>query len=207
MGSIFFRLFLCAPMASHCSLMGSAADPAWRPEYKQPAEIKIKIGDKAGDGPLHVRTKAQLPPKELEVGDNGDGTMSVKFTPICVGKHTFELTWGEEAIPGAPLEVTVVGEVERDPSFVKVSGDGLNGGVVGTPVVLTVEAQDDAGPGPLQVEADGPTPPTIQLGKLGSGKYSVTLMMKRKGQYKVEINWGSWEYPVPGSPFKIDVTE
>jgi filamin len=169
------------------------------------SDILVTIPEEAGTGPLNVSVKAQMTPQPLEVTDNGNRTMTVKFTPRANGKHEFVLKWGEDAIAGSPFSIEVAGEVKRDSSKVQVNGIPTTA-KANTAVTFTVVASDEAGPGPLMVDAEGPAEPVIDLQNTGGGNFSVSITAPKAGDYKLEINW-SEGCAVPGSPFSITVTE
>eukprot|EP01005_Ploeotia_sp_CARIB1_P001536 NODE_458_length_820_cov_560.927850_g449_i0.p1 GENE.NODE_458_length_820_cov_560.927850_g449_i0~~NODE_458_length_820_cov_560.927850_g449_i0.p1 ORF type:complete len:185 (+),score=58.12 NODE_458_length_820_cov_560.927850_g449_i0:78-632(+) len=167
--------------------------------------IKVTIPSGSGTGPLNVSVKATLTPKPLTVVDNGDGSMSVKFTPRANGNHEFTLKWGDTAIEGSPFQVTATGEAKRDPSKVKVDLDSTNL-TTGKTSTFKVVAEDEAGPGPLMVDAEGPAEPTINLKNIAGGEFSVDLTCPKCGEYKVDIQWGEGA-AVPGSPFTFTVKD
>eukprot|EP01012_Entosiphon_sulcatum_P037482 TRINITY_DN480_c0_g1_i1.p1 TRINITY_DN480_c0_g1~~TRINITY_DN480_c0_g1_i1.p1 ORF type:complete len:193 (-),score=33.09 TRINITY_DN480_c0_g1_i1:12-590(-) len=178
--------------------------PANTPKVGEKSEIVLAIGEGAGTGPLNVAVKSQLTPKPLEVQDNGNSTMTISFVPRATGKHEFDLTWADAPIPGGhPLILEVTGEVHRDASKVTVKGEKLGQTVTtNTDFVLEVTAPEEAGPGPLQVDASGPAEPVIDLKNTGGGNFTVTIKGPKAGTYKVGINWGD-NNPVPGSPFEV----
>ena len=66
----------------------------------------------AGSGELNI--KASVPKSEqgrispdLKVKDNKDGTYSVEYIPDTVGKHSFDILWSGQEIPGSPVNVDV----------------------------------------------------------------------------------------------------
>eukprot|EP00668_Euglena_longa_P032768 GGOE01042214.1.p1 GENE.GGOE01042214.1~~GGOE01042214.1.p1 ORF type:complete len:225 (-),score=28.02 GGOE01042214.1:217-867(-) len=170
-----------------------------------PAQINFRIFEGAGQGPLNVSVKAELAPKPLQVKDTGIGGMVVVFTPQAVGKHIFEFKWGKDHIAGSPLEVDVGGTVLRDPKKVRVQGDALDGGHVGERMMFLVIAPDNAGPGPLEVDASGPSEPEIELRSVDAGRFSITLSVSKPGEYKLAVYWGNDGCHVAGSPFSIKV--
>jgi filamin len=169
----------------------------------QSSEIKVKVTPDAGTGPLNVSVKAQLTPKPLEVKDNGDQSMSVHFTPRTNGKHEFVLKWGADEISGSPFAIDVKGDVARDASKV-VTHNIPKSAKVGEEFVFTVSAADEAGPGPLMVDAEGPAEPEINLTNTGGGNFEVKVKCPGAGEYKLELAWGENNH-IPGSPFSIKV--
>eukprot|EP00667_Euglena_gracilis_P022908 EG_transcript_25678 len=169
------------------------------------AQINFKIREGAGQGPLNVSVKAELAPKPLQVKDTGVGGMVVVFTPQTTGRHIFEFKWGKDHIAGSPLELEVGGTVQRDPKKVRVEGEGLDGGRVGERMTFLVIAPDTAGPGPLEVDASGPSEPDIELQNVDVGKFSIAMGVTKPGDYKLAVYWGRDGAHVAGSPFTIKV--
>jgi filamin len=190
--------------ANRVEMYGPALDPGAL-KVGESSQINFKILDDAGPGPLNVSVKAELAPKPLTVRDTGIGGMVCIFTPRCTGPHVFDFKWGKDHVPGSPVELEVTGTVKRDPSRVKVEGEGLEGGKVGEALTFTVTAAEDAGPGPLLVDASGPSEPDIELKHIEAGKFAVEIQVHKHGNYKVEVYWGDEQCPVPGSPFGIRV--
>eukprot|EP00999_Lentomonas_sp_LEN2_P000491 NODE_1491_length_837_cov_331.461972_g1443_i0.p1 GENE.NODE_1491_length_837_cov_331.461972_g1443_i0~~NODE_1491_length_837_cov_331.461972_g1443_i0.p1 ORF type:complete len:189 (+),score=57.39 NODE_1491_length_837_cov_331.461972_g1443_i0:83-649(+) len=168
-------------------------------------EFKVTIESGSGSGPLNVSVKAALTPKPLEVVDNGNMTMSVKFTPRANGPHEFTFTWGDEAVEGSPMKIEVGGEAPRDAS--KVTVDCPKEGKVNEAFKMTVVAAEEAGPGPLTVDTTGPGEPKIDLVATGQGgNFEATITCPKAGKYDVAVNWGE-DNPVPGSPFNVVIAE
>jgi len=174
-------------------------------EVGKEAEIVVHIPKEAGTGPLNVSVKAQLTPKPLEVKDNGNQTMSVTFTPRANGKHEFSLSWGDAPINGSPFAIEVSGTAVRDARKVKVTGFPSNA-TAGQAFKFTVSASDEAGPGPLTVDAEGiGGEPKIDLRNTSGGNFEVEVVCPSAGEYKLDLSWGD-NNPIPGSPFNIKVS-
>eukprot|EP01010_Urceolus_cornutus_P001310 NODE_1847_length_737_cov_480.079942_g1438_i0.p1 GENE.NODE_1847_length_737_cov_480.079942_g1438_i0~~NODE_1847_length_737_cov_480.079942_g1438_i0.p1 ORF type:complete len:215 (+),score=54.06 NODE_1847_length_737_cov_480.079942_g1438_i0:60-647(+) len=172
--------------------------------------ITLTLGEGTTGGPLNVAVKSEFTPKPLEVKDTSagkdHGEMVITFVPRATGKHTFELTWGPDAIPGTPLELICDGEVVRDASKVEVKDiPAVN--KVNEEIKFAVAVAEEAGPGPLHVDASGPSEATIELTNEGTGQFSVCMKVSSKGTYKVGVYWGDSSNPVPGSPFEVAVAE
>jgi len=172
----------------------------------QSGQINFKLKDGAGQGPLNVHVKAELAPKPLAVKDTGVGGMVCIFTPRCAGNHIFEFKWGKDHIPGSPVELEVTGTVKQDPTKVQVEGPGLKGGIVGQPLEFLITAADEAGPGPLLVDAAGPSEPDVDVEHVKGGTFKASVTVKINGLYKINVFWGDENWPVPGSPFAVRVT-
>ena len=73
--------------------------------------IMVRPGEGAGPGPL--RAKLEGPSRaELQLTNNGDGTMLVSFVPKDAGSYNLHLLWGDAEDPdseisGSPFSITV----------------------------------------------------------------------------------------------------
>jgi filamin len=184
-------------MASHIKV----SPPAGAVTVGNSSEFHITVPAEAGTGPLNVSVKAQLTPKPLDVKDNGNQTMTVSFTPRANGKHEFTLTWAEVAVAGSPFSIDVTGEPARDASKVKTDGVPTSA-KAGEKIKFKVSAADEAGPGPLLLDAEGPAEPSIELMNTSGGNFEVEVNFPSAGEYKLELFWGEGN-AIPGSPFTI----
>jgi len=88
---------------------------------------------------------------------------------------------------------------------VTVEGEGLEGGYVGEPIRFTVRFPEDAGQPHLKADASGPSEPEVELEYMDEGEFSVTLTAAKPGRYKLALFWGSYDCPLPDSPYKFRV--
>ena len=102
--------------------------------------------------------------------------------------------------PGAPLKPI------GNPSYVKVSGLGIQseGVNVTMPSVSFTVDTEGAGPGKVNVLCTGPTGPVkVNMVKSSEHTYSYSYVPSVKGTYTVEVYFS--RRAVPGSPFKVQV--
>eukprot|EP00668_Euglena_longa_P028954 GGOE01036291.1.p2 GENE.GGOE01036291.1~~GGOE01036291.1.p2 ORF type:complete len:189 (+),score=64.71 GGOE01036291.1:59-625(+) len=90
---------------------------------------------------------------------------------------------------------------------VTVEGDGLEGGFVDEPITFLVTFPDGADRPHLKADGAGPSEPELEVEYLEDIVFSVTMVVKKVGKYKLSLFWGSYDCPVPGSPFKFEVKE
>uniref|UniRef100_A0A8C0JGP3 Filamin A n=1 Tax=Chelonoidis abingdonii TaxID=106734 RepID=A0A8C0JGP3_CHEAB len=62
---------------------------------------------------------------EVRVQDNGDGTYTIAYTPLCSGTYTITIKYGGQPVPHFPSTLQV--EPALDTSGVKVYGPGVDG--------------------------------------------------------------------------------
>ncbi|KAM7170746.1 filamin-B isoform 1-T2 [Macrochelys suwanniensis] len=91
-----------------------------------------------------------------------------------------------------------------DASRVTSRGAGLSKAFVGQKSSFTVDCSK-AGSNMLLVGVHGPTTPCeeVSVKHLGNHQYSVTYVVKEKGDYILAVKWG--EAHIPGSPFHVTV--
>eukprot|EP00667_Euglena_gracilis_P020951 EG_transcript_22799 len=90
---------------------------------------------------------------------------------------------------------------------VKVEGEGLEGGIVNEPITFLVTFPDGADRPHLKADAAGPSEPELEVEYLEDIVFSVTVVVKKIGKYKLSLFWGSYDCPVPDSPFVFEVKE
>ena len=102
--------------------------------------------------------------------------------------------------PGAPLKPV------GNPSYVKVSGPGIQsqGVNVTMPSVSFTVDTEGAGPGKVNVLCTGPIGP-VKVNMVASGRhtFSCSYLPSVKGTYTMEVYFS--RQPISGSPFKIQV--
>ena len=97
---------------------------------------------------------------ELNVKDNGDGTFRCEYEPKVGGNYKVQVLFAGTHVPKSPIPVKV--KWATDPSRVKVSGDGLEGGVAGDKLEFTIDPTE-AGDGDLSLVMEGPAEPEMNV--------------------------------------------
>jgi filamin len=162
-------------------------------------EYKVNA-QQAGPGELaamSITTGGKQTP--LDVLDNKDGTYTVQFYPEEPGAHALDLRYSGHEIPQSPLTLGIA-----DPSGVKVSGEGLNGGKVNEKQTFQIDTRE-AGHGGLSLAIEGPSKAEIQCDDNGDGTCTISYTPNEAGEYKVKVQFA--DETIPGSPFCIPITD
>jgi len=129
----------------------------------------------------------------VKVVDNGDGTYSVSYLPNGAGPHDIAVTLGDVPIKGSTFHVDIKPGPWARNTFIKEYSF----------VVQTRDKHDvDIKEGGFEVgvEIKGPRGPvTANLQDNGDGTYTVTYVIKDKGEYKLNVTVEGTS--VKGSPF------
>jgi len=131
-----------------------------------------------------------------QLKDNGDGSLTVEFSPRLAGEHRIHVAFGGTPIPGSPFACKVY-----DVSAIKVAE--VAKGVVGRPVTFVVETMN-AGPGNLEVTVNNGQVPTSAQSQ-GQHKYAISFTPKEARLHQVELKFNGEN--VPGSPFSCSVMD
>ena len=176
----------------------------------QPALFTVNVPDEAGPGTLSISVSGPHPPQPIEIVNNGDNTMSVKYHPHAPGDYSIEVFWADGHITGSPFKARVTGSASRNAKQVFATGEAITEGRMKTKQLgtITVTPQDGAGPGPLRAKLEGPTRGALELSNNQDGTILVSFLPTDPGQYKLHLLWGDAEDPnseINGSPFTINV--
>ncbi|XP_066922248.1 filamin-A-like isoform X11 [Clytia hemisphaerica] len=139
---------------------------------------------------------------DCKITDNSDDTFSVIYYPKNPGKYTITICFMDEAIPKSPVSVKVVPFC--DPTKVKASGPGLEGGKVKKPAKFKIDASK-AGEGGIGLTIEGPTEAEIKCDDHGDGTCSVEYMPNDSGDYKINVTFA--DQHIPGSPFTAVISD
>ncbi|KAM9510776.1 LOW QUALITY PROTEIN: filamin-A-like [Guaruba guarouba] len=168
-------------------------------EFDVDARALTKVG-----GP-HVKTRVSNPSgnvTETFVEDRGDGTYHVEYTPYEEGLHTVDVSYAGSPVPHSPFRVAVTEGC--DPARVRVHGPGLQSGTTNQPNRFTVETRG-AGTGGLGLAVEGPSEAKMSCTDNKDGSCSVEYVPYEPGTYSLNVTYGG--HQVPGSPFKVPVTD
>uniref|UniRef100_A0A8B9NLJ1 Filamin A n=1 Tax=Accipiter nisus TaxID=211598 RepID=A0A8B9NLJ1_9AVES len=166
-------------------------------------DVDARALTKAG-GP-HVKTRVSNPSgnvTETFVEDRGDGTYHVEYTPYEEGMHTVEVSYAGSPVPHSPFRVPVTEGC--DPARVRVHGPGIQSGTTNQPNKFTVETRG-AGTGGLGLAVEGPSEAKMSCTDNKDGSCSVEYIPYEPGTYSLNVTYGG--HQVPGSPFKVPVTD
>nr|XP_032651018.1 filamin-A-like isoform X1 [Chelonoidis abingdonii] len=146
---------------------------------------------------------------EVRVQDNGDGTYTIAYTPLCSGTYTITIKYGGQPVPHFPSTLQV--EPALDTSGVKVYGPGVDGDGVfreaTTEFCVDARALGVSGGPHVKTRVSNPSGNLTEalVQDLGDGTYRVEYTPYEEGVHSVDVTYdGS---PVPNSPFRVPVTE
>ena len=155
--------------------------------------------EQGGPGELMVEIEGPNGNVGTEMKEPKDRNYDVSFSPLEPGEHNISINWDEKAIPNSPFTCIVI-----DPKKCTASGPGLTRASVEGPQTFNVKAEK-AGPGKLSATVQGPDGDVpIEISEEGKGNYKCTYSPKDKGPHTINISWSG--VPIPGSPFKVNVT-
>ncbi|KRZ33570.1 Filamin-A, partial [Trichinella pseudospiralis] len=184
-----------------CNIPASAA--SWQTEAG-----KIHIPLYSADHLL--RFSVDGPSKaELTCHDNGDGSAEICYIPKACGEYAIHVLSNDVNISGSPYMVEI-GESHLGciPELVKCSGAGISeyGHVCGQRSTFTVDASR-AGDGAVKifaVDSDG-MEMNIQQKSIANNVYSCSFVPESCKRHWIMVTFDGQS--VPGSPFKIHVSE
>ncbi|XP_071657326.1 filamin-A isoform X2 [Patagioenas fasciata] len=166
-------------------------------------EVDARALSKAGGA--HVKARVSNPSgnvTETFVRDRGDGTYHVEYTPYEEGLHAVDVTYAGSPVPHSPFRVPVTEGC--DPARVRVHGPGIQSGTTNQPNKFTVETRG-AGTGGLGLAVEGPSEAKMSCTDNKDGSCSVEYVPYEPGTYSLNVTYGG--HQVPGSPFKVPVTD
>ncbi len=89
-----------------------------------------------------------------ELYDHHDGTFTLNVKPQEAGRHILQIKYGGEHVPGSPFTLRVAGA--PDASQVRVSGPGIEHGILASYQSRFIVETRGAGAGQLTVRIRGP---------------------------------------------------
>lgn len=124
-----------------------------------------------------------------------------KVTPLVCGEYMASLKWSEQHISCSPFRLSIF-----DPKRCKVEPNlaEMTTIPVGKPLNFLVSCKG-AGLGTKPVvKAQGITALyNVEIGIFDNNEYSVTFMPWEVGKLEISVTWGG--YPIPNSPFSLEV--
>ncbi|BFZ00555.1 hypothetical protein BsWGS_03594 [Bradybaena similaris] len=133
------------------------------------------------------------------------------MTPDCwfqphaydAGSFLLYVYWSDQLLPGCPLKIAVTSK--GDVSKVKVSGQGLNGGVSNTELKICVDTRE-AGPGEVAAECHSHRHSArCDIKEEAEGCYTLRILPTESEKHVLHITYDGQH--VPGSPFTLRIGE
>ncbi|XP_058844915.1 filamin-B isoform X2 [Acipenser ruthenus] len=127
-----------------------------------------------------------------------------RLVSISNANETSSITVDSVSKSSSPSVYGALPKLFSDASVVQCTGAGLSKAYMGQRSNFTVDCSK-AGKNMLLVGVHGPTTPCeeVYVKHMGNRKYSVSYMVKEKGDYILAVKWG--EEHIPGSPFHVTV--
>ncbi|XP_063686399.1 mesocentin-like [Bolinopsis microptera] len=165
---------------------------------------KFTVAPNGAEGALNFDVEG--PSKcDIDVEDNGDGTVTVTYTPQEAGEYTINVTLDGAQAPGGPFFPLIEEPQPSDASKVKLSGDGIGNNVkTGVPSTIKIDASE-AGPGDVGVVIKSPSGSKVPVKIIDNedGTYDVTFVPEEVGNHNVDVKFDGDK--VPGAPLTVPV--
>lgn len=168
-------------------------------------EIATFIDTKnAGPGELTAHCMGPNKVAYCDLIDQFNGTFKLTIKTQEAGRHILQVKYSGEHIPGSPFEIKVLGA--PDASKVKVSGPGVQHGILATFHSRFIVDTAGAGAGELLVRVRGPKG-AFKVNMTKENPKDRAIICKydpiEVGEYSVIVKWSNKD--VPGSPFKVNL--
>ncbi|KAI1890363.1 hypothetical protein AGOR_G00152960 [Albula goreensis] len=156
-------------------------------------------------GGNHLKAQVKNPSgatTDCVIADKADGTYNVEYTPFENGPHSVEVLYDEAPVPKSPFQVGVAEGC--DPTRVLAKGPGLQGALTDQSNNFSIITRG-AGIGGLGITVEGPSESKMSCKDNKDGSCNVEYTPYVPGLYDVNITYGGKH--IPGSPFKVPVTD
>ncbi|KAL8600676.1 hypothetical protein ACOMHN_006742 [Nucella lapillus] len=161
---------------------------------------------KAGPGELTAYCVGPSKVAHCELEDHHDGTFRLIVRPQESGRHVLQVKYGGDHVLGSPFDFKV--SAQPDASKVRVSGPGVEHGILATFQSRFVVETRGAGAGQLTVRIRGPKG-AFQVEMYRDSQKDRTILCRydpvETGLYIISIRWSGVD--VPGSPFHIHILD
>ncbi|KAK3094337.1 hypothetical protein FSP39_000435 [Pinctada imbricata] len=161
---------------------------------------------KAGPGELTAYCMGPNKAAYCELIDNKDGTFVLRIKPLEVGRHVLQVKYGGEHVNGSPFVLKVA--AQPDASKVRVTGPGVEHGILATYQSRFIVETRGAGAGQLTVRIRGPKG-GFQVEMYRDSQKDRTILCRydptETGLYIISIKWSGVD--VPGSPFQVNIVD
>ncbi|XP_062400673.1 filamin-B [Sardina pilchardus] len=168
-------------------------------------EFTVDAHPLSRSGGSHVKAQVTNPSGALtdcSITDKGDGTYNVEYTPFENGNHSVEVLYDDTPVPNSPFQVGVTDGC--DPTRVLAKGPGLEQALTDKPNKFSIITRG-AGIGGLGITVEGPSESRMSCKDNKDGSCNVEYTPYVPGLYDVNITYGGKH--IPGSPFKVPVTD
>ncbi|ESO98830.1 hypothetical protein LOTGIDRAFT_231196 [Lottia gigantea] len=170
-------------------------------------DIDVRIDTrKAGPGELTAFCMGPTHAAFCELQDNHDGRYNLRIKPQETGRHVLQIKYGGEHVLGSPYAFRI--SAQPDASKVRVSGPGVEHGILATFQSRFIVETRGAGQGQLTVRIRGPKG-AFQVEMYRDSQKDRTILCRydpsEVGLYVISIRWSGMD--VPGSPFHVHIVD
>ncbi|CAE1275410.1 FLNA [Acanthosepion pharaonis] len=170
-------------------------------------ELQVNIDTrKAGPGELTAHCMGPTRIAYCELTDNNDGIYKLTIRPQEPGRHILQIKYGGENVLGSPY-VLKIGALP-DASKVRVSGPGVEHGILATFQSHFLVETDGAGAGKLTVRIRGPKGAfQVHMSRESQRDRKIVCHYDpfETGLYIIQVKWS--DINVPGSPFHVQIVD
>ncbi|XP_064615046.1 filamin-A-like isoform X2 [Liolophura sinensis] len=168
-------------------------------------ELRVLV-DTNPTGPGEITASCMGPTQtaRCQLFDHHNRTYTVRIFPTEAGRHTLNITYDKEHVPGSPFSIRVMDP--PDPTRVKVYGPGVEDGVIQKFQSRFIVETRGAGAGQLAVKVKGPKG-GFKVEMMRESNMDRTILCRydpmEPGNYIINVKW-SGEH-VTGSPFDVRI--
>ena len=161
---------------------------------------------KAGPGELTASCMGPNKAAYCELEDNRDGTFEMRIKPHEVGRHVLQVKYGGEHVQGSPFVIKV--SAPPDASKVRVTGPGVEHGILARFQSKFIVETKGAGAGQLTVRVRGPKG-SFRVEMKRDSQRDRTILCQyfptEVGDYHISVKWSGVD--VPGSAFLVHIVD
>ncbi|XP_067668832.1 filamin-A-like isoform X1 [Haliotis asinina] len=170
-------------------------------------DLDIRIDTrKAGPGELTAFCTGPNKVAYCDLEDNRDGTFRLLVKAQEAGRHVLQVKYGGEHVLGSPFVFRV--SAQPDASKVRVSGPGVEHGILACFQSRFIVETRGAGAGQLMVRIRGPKG-AFQVEMYRDSQKDRTILCRfdptETGLYIIHVKWSNLD--VPGSPFHVHIVD
>nr|KAG5708293.1 hypothetical protein BaRGS_021227 [Batillaria attramentaria] len=160
-------------------------------------------GRKAGPGKVRVEMKGVRSSLPVDVTPMKYDRYMCTYTPPFPGGFLLFVYWSDVLVPGCPHKISVTSK--GDVSKVKVTGEGLKGGIAGYELRVFVDTHE-AGPGEISATCSSHRQGArVDVKENEAGHYTLVVQPTTPDKHLLQIKYD--DQHVPGSPFVLRIGE
>ncbi|XP_076454287.1 filamin-A-like [Babylonia areolata] len=201
----------CSPLLGYCMGPPLPVDASKVILTGQGAEVAratvtaefVVDGRRAGSGKVRVELKGVRTSLPVDITPIKYDRYRCTYTPAYPGGFLLYVYWSDILVPGCPHKVTVTSK--GDVSKVKVTGEGLKGGIAGSELRVFVDTKE-AGPGEVTATCSNHRQGAKVDVKQNEGHhYTLCIQPTLAEKHLLQVKYDGAH--VPGSPFVVRVGE